>query len=89
MDCERFGDRELLHRFFQNALAFLGRQNGMMGVVELFDVTTFVVVADEAFENDEGATSGVCHYRAERGEVDIVILDGEHGGGFSLRRREA
>ena len=65
VDGDRLGDGEFLHRLGEDALAFLGRENRVMGVVELFDVAAFVVVPNEAFEDDESAAAGIGHLCSE------------------------
>jgi hypothetical protein len=79
VDRDGFGDGEFFHRFGEDAFAFLLGENGMVGIVELGDVAAFVVVADEAFEDDEGSAGGVLHVGAEAGEIERSFLDGEHG----------
>ena len=79
MDGNRFCDGEFCHRLGEDAFPFLLGEDGMMSVVELGDVSTFVVVADEAFENDEGSTSGILYVGAESSEVERSFLDEEHG----------
>ena len=90
VDGEGLGDGEFLHRLGEDALAFLGGENRMVGVVELFDVAAFVMVSNEAFEDDECSASGIGHLSSEGGEIDFGILDFKHGLGVTnLRQREA
>jgi len=81
VDREGLGDGEFRHGLGEDALPFLGCENGVVGVVELFDVTAFVMVTNEAFKDDEGTAGGIGHLCSERGEVDFGILNLEHGLG--------
>lgn len=82
-----FCNGEFFHRFSEDAFAFLLREDGMVGVVELGDVATFVMIADEAFEDDEGTAGRIVHPGAEGGEIEGSFLNGEHDQLTSRKRR--
>ena len=80
MNGDGLGDGKFLHRFGENAFPFLLRENGMVGVAELGDVAAFVMIADEAFKNDESSTGRILHFLTEGGDVEGGVLNGKHDG---------
>jgi len=80
VDGEGLGDGEFFHRFGEDAFAFFLGEDGVVGVVELGDIAPFMVVADEALKDDEGAAGGILHVSAEGWDVE--------GGGADLKHDE-
>lgn len=80
MDGEGLDHGKLLHCFSDNTLPFFLRENRMMGVMELFNITALVVIANQTLENDEGSAGRISHLLTQRGEIERSVLNGEHGG---------
>lgn len=78
---EGSGDRKFFHRLGQDPPALLNGENRMVAVVQLLHVASFVMISNEAFEDDEGSACGVGHLGAQGEDIDGKTLDLEHGKG--------
>jgi hypothetical protein len=79
MNGQSLDHRKLLHRFRYDSLTLLLREDGMMGVVEFFNITAFVVIADQTLEYHKGTAGRVSHLLSERSDIKRSISNREHG----------
>ena len=77
MDGQGVGDGEFFERFFENSLAFFLGHERVMGVLERGNIPTFMVIAHESLEGNDGSAGGVVHLLSQSDEIDSRFLDGK------------
>lgn len=87
VDRNGLGDGEFFHRFREDALAFLLRENRVVGVVKLGDIAAFMVITNEALEKDESSAGGILHLAAKSGDIERCFLNLKHDNLTSGKRR--
>ena len=85
MDCQSVGDGEFFERFFENSLPLFFGHERVVGILESSNIPSFMVIAYQSLEGNDGPAGGVLYFLSQGSEIDGGLLDGE----FIHPRREA